>query len=65
MRAFLEHLGFLVLEEWHIVGEFKNSEENSTLGRFGNIRGRPDELDLAEVECRVAGILRALKSCYG
>ena len=64
MRAFLEHVGFTVLDEWHIVGEFKNSEENSTLGRLGNIKGRPDERDLAEVEERVVGILNALKLCY-
>ena len=64
MRVFLEHVGFTVLDEWHIVGEFKNSEENSTLGRLGNIKGRPDERDLAEVEERVVGILNALKLCY-
>ena len=61
MRAFLEHLGFIVLEEWHTVGEFKNSEENSTIGRWGNIKGRPNEHDLAEIEGRAIGILNALK----
>jgi len=61
MRAFLDHVGFMVLEEWHSIGEFKNSEKNSTIGRFGNIKGRPDEHDLAEIENRVIGILNALK----
>jgi len=64
MRAFLEHVGFTVLEEWHTIGEFKNSKENSTLGRLGNIMGRPDERDLAEIENRVVGILNTLKLCY-
>ncbi len=63
MKAFLEHVGFTVLEEWHTIGEFRNSEENSTKGRFGNIKGRPDEHDLAEIEDRVIGILNALKLC--
>jgi len=63
MRAFLEHVGFTVLEEWHTVGEFKNREENSTKGRLGNIKGRPDEHDLVEIENRVTGILDALKLC--
>lgn len=61
MRAFLEHLGFTVLGEWHTIGEFKGSEENSTRGRLGDIKGRPDERDLTEIENRVAGILNALK----
>ena len=63
MKAFLEHIGFTVLEEWHTIGEFKNREENSTIGRFGNIKGRPDKHDLAEIEERVIGILNALKLC--
>ncbi len=63
MRAFLEHMGFTVLEEWHTIGEFQNSEENSTKGRLGNIKGRPDEHDLAEIENRVIGIVNALKLC--
>lgn len=63
MRAFLEHVGFTVLQEWQTVGEFKNREENSARGRLGNIKGRPDERDLAEIENRVIGILNALKLC--
>jgi len=63
MRAFLEHAGFTVLEEWHTIGEFKSSEQNSTKGRLGNIKGRPDEHDLAEIQNRVIGILNSLKLC--
>ena len=30
VRAFLEHLGYLVLDEWHVLGEFRNREDLST-----------------------------------
>ena len=63
MRAFLEHVGFTVLGEWHTIGEFKGSEENSTHGRFGDIRGRPNGHDLAEIENKVVGVLDVLKLC--
>jgi hypothetical protein len=43
------HLGFEVLAKWYVVGEFHGSLENSTLGRLGDIRGRPDEQDLEQV----------------
>jgi len=43
---FFEHLGFAVLGEWYVVGEFHGSEEKSTRGRLGDIRGRPNEADL-------------------
>jgi len=46
---FFEHLGFTVLNEWYVVGEFHGSEEKSSLGRLGDIRGRPDEADLRKV----------------
>jgi flavodoxin len=61
MRAFLEHVGFTVLAEWHTIGEFKGSEENSVHGRFGDIRGRPNGHDLAEIENRIIGVLNVLK----
>jgi hypothetical protein len=46
---YFAHLGFDVLGKWCIVGEFRGSLENSTLGRLGDIRGRPDEQDLKQV----------------
>ncbi|MGC9357250.1 MAG: flavodoxin family protein [Anaerolineae bacterium] len=46
---FFEHLGFTVLDEWYIVGEFHGSEEKSTQGRLGDIRGRPNAADLEKV----------------
>jgi flavodoxin len=47
---FFEHLGFTVLDAWYIVGEFHGSEERSTMGRLGDIRGRPNAEDLAKVK---------------
>lgn len=61
MRTFFEHLGFVVLDEWYTVGEFKGSEENSTRGRLGNIKGRPNENDLLEIENKTRGILETLR----
>ena len=46
---FFEHLGFTVLGEWYVVGEYHGSEESSTKGRLGDIRGRPNEEDLRKV----------------
>ena len=57
---FFEHLGFTVLDEWYVVGEFHGSEEASTLGRLGDIRGRPNAEDLAKVKQDVTRLLRRL-----
>ena len=46
---FFEHLGFDVLDEWYVVGEFHGSEEASTQGRLGDIRGRPNAEDLQKI----------------
>ncbi|MCK4310580.1 MAG: flavodoxin [Methanomicrobia archaeon] len=61
MRTFFEHIGFTVLDEWYTVGEYKRSEENSTMGRLGDIKGRPSEDDLLEIENKTRGILKTLK----
>jgi hypothetical protein len=47
---FFAHLGLRVADEWYIVGEFHGSVERSTRGRLGDIRGRPNEQDLCQVE---------------
>jgi flavorubredoxin len=46
---FFEHLGFEVEDEWYVVGEFHGREDNSTKGRLGDIRGRPNREDLRKV----------------
>jgi flavodoxin len=46
---FFEHLGFTVLDEWYVLSEFHGSEERSTKGRMGDIRGKPTEEDLQKI----------------
>jgi hypothetical protein len=60
MGQLFDHLGFEIIGEWYLVGEFLggNLEHLSVGGRLGDIRGRPHEADLAEVAARVAGIMR-------
>ncbi len=62
LGQFFEHLGFGIAGEWYIVGEFHNSEENSTRGRLGDIRGRPNQQDLENIAGDVKSLLKTLKS---
>ncbi len=57
---FFEHFGFDVLDELYVVGEFHGSEEFSTKGRLGDIRGRPNEEDLYEVKEKITKIVKDL-----
>ncbi|MFO8090104.1 MAG: flavodoxin domain-containing protein [Desulfatiglandaceae bacterium] len=57
---FFAHLGFSV-EECYIIGEFHGSEEKSTRGPLGDIRGRPNEDDLAKVKNQVFNLISKLK----
>ena len=57
---FFEHLGFTVLDEIYVVGEFHSSVELSTRGRLGDVRGRPNDEDLSDVKIRVEELLRRL-----
>lgn len=50
MRQFFEHLGFAVLDEWYVLSEFHGSLENSTMGRMGDIRGKPTEDELQKIK---------------
>ncbi|MCP4610595.1 MAG: nitric oxide synthase [Planctomycetes bacterium] len=60
LRQFFEHLGFDVKGEWYEVGEFHGWEEGSTMGRLGDIRGRPNPEDLALVQLRATQLARSL-----
>ena len=62
MGQFFEHLGFEVAAKWYIVGEFHGSEDLSTQGRLGDIRGRPNRQDLAEVESNVSTLIKSIRS---
>lgn len=46
---FFDHLGFKIVGEWRILGEFHASEDMSTKGKMGNIIGRPNQSDLEKV----------------
>jgi len=59
---FFEHLGFTVLDEICVVGEFHGSLEASTEGRMGDIRGRPNRADLDRVK---AGVIAAIERLSG
>jgi flavorubredoxin len=61
MGQLLDHLGYEVVAEWYVIGEYPAKgrfKEYSVGGRLGNIEGRPTEEDLADVAQRVAGVLR-------
>jgi len=58
---YFEHEGIRVVDHIAVVGVFPEAEESyNTEGRYGDIRRRPDEHDLSEVEGRVRGILLRL-----
>ncbi len=57
---FFEHIGFTVLDELYVVGEFHGSEEFSTRGILGDIRDRPNNEDLNEVKQKVLQIVKEL-----
>jgi flavorubredoxin len=46
---FFEHIGFTVLDEWYVLSEYHGSEERSTKGRMGDIRGKPTEENLKKI----------------
>lgn len=55
-----DHLGFAILDEWYIPGEFRTAglKHMNTGGRLGDITGRPDSRDLEDVSRRVEAILK-------
>ncbi len=54
------HIGFRIAGKWYTVGEFHGREEFSTKGRLGDIRGRPNAEDLAEIEGKVSLLVTSL-----
>jgi multimeric flavodoxin WrbA len=59
---FFEHLGIPVVDEWYVLGEFHGSLEKSTQGREGDIRGRPDQQDLAQIERDAQALVARLRT---
>nr|WP_320193163.1 flavodoxin [uncultured Desulfobacter sp.] len=64
LRSALSHLGFIVLDQWHVPGQFANRPELNQGGRLGNIEGRPDAHDLHDIENRVRGTLASLSAWW-
>jgi flavodoxin len=60
IRQFFEHLGFDVKGEWYEAGEFHGWEHGSTGGKLGDLRGRPDEDDLALIELKTLQLTKSL-----
>jgi len=73
MASFFEHIGYIVLDRIHIPGEMRNFgqakgwmndeilKKLNTCGKLGNIKGRPNESDLIELEKRIKGLLDSLQ----
>jgi len=61
MGQLYDHLGYTIVGEWYVVGEYKTDRlrDRSIRGRLGDIRGRPNTEDLKEVAEKVKGILKA------
>ena len=59
---YFEHVGIPVIDEWYIIGEFHGSEEASTQGRLGDIRGRPSHEDLTQVTENARALAARLSS---
>lgn len=57
---FFEHVGFSVVDEWYVVGEFKNNEPNNLYGRLGNVSGQPDEASLGRIESAAVNLASRL-----
>ncbi|MCG6881113.1 MAG: flavodoxin, partial [Deltaproteobacteria bacterium] len=51
MGQLFDHLGYNIIGEWYVVGEYKTEKlkSHSVGGRLGDIRGRPNQADLEEV----------------
>jgi hypothetical protein len=61
MGQLFDHLGFEIVAEWYYIGEYPGQgrmKDFSTRGPLGDITGRPNEADLADVAERVKGVLR-------
>lgn len=72
MASFLGHIGYKVLDKIHLPGEMRDFgqgrdwmddtvfEELNTHGRYGDIRGRPNDDDLTQLENRVSDVLASV-----
>jgi hypothetical protein len=61
MGQLYDHLGYTIVGEWYVVGEYKTDRfhSRSTGGRLGDIRRRPNAQDLRDIAEKVKGIFQA------
>ena len=69
LASFLGHIGYRVLAKIHLPGEMRNFGQGrdwmdeavfarlNTQGRYGDIKGRPNEGDLLDLQRRIEGVL--------
>ena len=62
LKQELEHLGFNVLDEWYIIGEFHEWNQANTHGKLGDIRGRPNAEDLSKIEEKTKDLINLIKT---
>ncbi len=62
MAQLFDHIGFDVVDEWFVVGEHPDDLDVNIKGRLGDIRGRPNEEDLARVQVDASRLARALRA---
>ena len=72
VASFFGHIGYQVLDKIHVPGEMRNFGQGSdwmndevfeslnTQGKYGDIKGRPNEEDLAELEVSIKKLLSPL-----
>ncbi|WAC08315.1 MAG: hypothetical protein OS130_03720 [Thermodesulfobacteriota bacterium] len=60
LAQLLDHLGFGILDEWYMVGEYlpKKFKDFNRSGRLGDFRGRPNADALKAIAGRGKGILK-------
>jgi flavodoxin len=58
MAQLFDHLGFEIVGEWYLVGEYHGKYKDFSVGgRLGDIQGRPNEADLQDLAEKVKGVL--------
>ncbi len=60
LRQYFEHFGFNIVGEWYVVGEFHGRLDMNTLGRLGDIRGKPTAEELAKIKVDAQQIAKNL-----
>jgi flavodoxin len=60
MRQYFEHFGFNLVGEWYVIGEFHGREDMSTLGKLGDIRGKPTVEELEKIKKNAQQIAKNL-----